>query len=251
MEQHYLRGLVVGLVLLLALRIAEAGLSPNYYETSCPNVESIVRQAVEKKKNATVVTVPATLRLFFHDCFVEGCDASVLIASPNGDVGRTRRTTSPSAATGVFDTGHQAKEAVEAECPPAWSPGADILAIAPSYLDVAWSIPAHPVYAEQLSGVPAAFVDPTMAVNMDPVTGPGTSTATYSQNRFAGLGPSGRDRVLYLDTPDEVRARRTTLREPVAALRGRSRSRRWSNARAGRLKPENLGQIRRDCTTFN
>ncbi|KAE8720146.1 Peroxidase 51 [Hibiscus syriacus] len=60
-------------------------LSETFYNTSCPRVESIVRQVVAQKIQLTFVTVPATLRLFFHDCFFEGCDASVMIASPNGD----------------------------------------------------------------------------------------------------------------------------------------------------------------------
>lgn len=57
--------------LALMLRTGEAQLNPNFYQVSCPSVESIVRRAVLKKLNQTIVTVPATLRLFFHDCFVE------------------------------------------------------------------------------------------------------------------------------------------------------------------------------------
>jgi peroxidase len=48
-----------------------AQLSPNHYANICPNVQSIVRSAVQKKFQQTFVTVPATLRLFFHDCFVQ------------------------------------------------------------------------------------------------------------------------------------------------------------------------------------
>jgi hypothetical protein len=49
----------------------EAKLSPGYYRSTCPRVESIVRSAVDRKVKETFVTVPATLRLFFHDCFVQ------------------------------------------------------------------------------------------------------------------------------------------------------------------------------------
>lgn len=48
-----------------------AQLSTNHYAKTCPNVESIVRTAVQNKFKQTFVTVPATLRLFFHDCFVQ------------------------------------------------------------------------------------------------------------------------------------------------------------------------------------
>nr|ACG43393.1 hypothetical protein [Zea mays] len=47
-----------------------AALSPDYYKDSCPGLESIVRYEVARKKNETVVTIPATLRLVFHDCMV-------------------------------------------------------------------------------------------------------------------------------------------------------------------------------------
>lgn len=48
-----------------------AQLRQNFYSNICPNVESIVRTEVTKKFQQTFVTVPATLRLFFHDCFVQ------------------------------------------------------------------------------------------------------------------------------------------------------------------------------------
>jgi len=50
---------------------ASAQLKQNYYANICPNVENIVRGAVQKKFQQTFVTVPATVRLFFHDCMVE------------------------------------------------------------------------------------------------------------------------------------------------------------------------------------
>ncbi|CAD6264848.1 unnamed protein product [Miscanthus lutarioriparius] len=73
------RGGVSSLMVLAALltvaampsppRVA-AALSPDYYKDSCPDLESIVRYEVTRKKNETVVTIPATLRLVFHDCMV-------------------------------------------------------------------------------------------------------------------------------------------------------------------------------------
>lgn len=57
--------------LFLYPRIVSSELKRNYYAKICPNVENIVRKAVEKKFKETFVTVPGTLRLFFHDCFVE------------------------------------------------------------------------------------------------------------------------------------------------------------------------------------
>jgi len=63
------------MVFLLALTMliskGEGQLSENFYNSSCPNVESIVSQAVTNKFTQTITTGQATLRLFFHDCFVE------------------------------------------------------------------------------------------------------------------------------------------------------------------------------------
>jgi len=45
--------------------------------STSPNVESIVKNVVTQKFGQTFVTVPATLRLFFHDCFVEVRDICI------------------------------------------------------------------------------------------------------------------------------------------------------------------------------
>ncbi|KAF8390655.1 hypothetical protein HHK36_025182 [Tetracentron sinense] len=121
------KGLCLILVLLVLGR-GEGQLMENFYGSSCPTVEDIVKQAVTTKFNQTFTTIPATLRLFFHDCFVEGCDASVLIASPNGDAEKDAPDNLSLAGDG-FDTVIKAKEAVEAQCPGVVS-CADILAIA-------------------------------------------------------------------------------------------------------------------------
>lgn len=60
----------------VVLPTASAPLRQNYYSNICPNVKSIVRAAVMQKFQQTFVTAPATLRLFFHDCFVQVCSIS-------------------------------------------------------------------------------------------------------------------------------------------------------------------------------
>jgi peroxidase len=63
--------LSLSLSLCLFPNTISAALQKNYYANVCPNVENIVRDAVTKKFSQTFVTVPATIRLFFHDCFVQ------------------------------------------------------------------------------------------------------------------------------------------------------------------------------------
>ncbi|PKI64861.1 hypothetical protein CRG98_014776 [Punica granatum] len=59
----------------------EGQLVENFYGNRCPNLEAIVRQAVSAKAAQNIPTVPATLRLFFHDCFVETIDANPGVAA--------------------------------------------------------------------------------------------------------------------------------------------------------------------------
>ncbi|XP_022962686.1 peroxidase 51-like [Cucurbita moschata] len=91
-----------------------AQLRQNFYADICPNVETIVRNEVTKKFQQTFVTVPATLRLFFHDCFVQGCDASVIIASTASNKAEKDHPDNLSLAGDGFDTVIKAKTAVDA-----------------------------------------------------------------------------------------------------------------------------------------
>ncbi|XP_031251888.1 peroxidase 12-like [Pistacia vera] len=57
----------------------EKGLSWTFYKKSCPKVESIVRKQLKKVFKDDIGQAAGLLRLHFHDCFVQGCDASVLL----------------------------------------------------------------------------------------------------------------------------------------------------------------------------
>lgn len=45
-------------------------LSPSFYETTCPDVSSIVRVVVEQAQRNDPRIGPKLLRVHFHDCFV-------------------------------------------------------------------------------------------------------------------------------------------------------------------------------------
>ncbi|EOA18747.1 hypothetical protein CARUB_v10007328mg [Capsella rubella] len=89
-------------------------LSRNFYANICPDVEEMVREAVEKKAKETFITIPATLRLYFHDCFVNGCDASIMIASTKQNKAEKDHEENLSLAGDGFDTVIKAKKAVDA-----------------------------------------------------------------------------------------------------------------------------------------
>lgn len=102
------------LLLSLFIATAYAELNTNFYRSTCPNVETLVRNAVQTKFRQTFVTAPATLRLYFHDCFVRGCDASIMIASPNGNAEKDHPDNLSLAGDG-FDTVVKAKAAVDSD----------------------------------------------------------------------------------------------------------------------------------------
>ncbi|XP_021714435.1 peroxidase 50-like [Chenopodium quinoa] len=116
MSHRYHYSLVSALLIGLCLftPYTATSLSTNYYAKTCPNVEKIVRQAVQKKIQQTFVTIPGTLRLFFHDCFVNGCDASVIIQSTSNNKAEKDHPDNLSLAGDGFDTVIKAKAAVDA-----------------------------------------------------------------------------------------------------------------------------------------
>jgi peroxidase len=62
--------LLLMMVLIMDIGRGEGQLVEDFYSFTCPNVEALVKKAVSTKFNQTFTTIPATLRLFFHDCFV-------------------------------------------------------------------------------------------------------------------------------------------------------------------------------------
>ncbi|KAK4792365.1 hypothetical protein SAY86_022800 [Trapa natans] len=72
---------VVHLIVLSAASFSSVNgsLSPNFYDSSCPNLLSIVRDAMRQAVSWDRRLGASILRLFFHDCFVHGCDGSVLL----------------------------------------------------------------------------------------------------------------------------------------------------------------------------
>ncbi|XP_010268569.1 PREDICTED: peroxidase 12-like [Nelumbo nucifera] len=55
------------------------GLSWTFYKTSCPKLENIIRNRLKKVFKKDIGQAAGLLRLHFHDCFVQGCDGSVLL----------------------------------------------------------------------------------------------------------------------------------------------------------------------------
>ncbi|KAF2295027.1 hypothetical protein GH714_030604 [Hevea brasiliensis] len=76
------------------------GTRVGFYANTCPRAESIVSSTVATHFRANPAIAPALLRMHFHDCFVRGCDASVLIDGSN-----TEKTAPPNLGLRGYETG--------------------------------------------------------------------------------------------------------------------------------------------------
>ncbi|KAE8719245.1 Peroxidase 4 [Hibiscus syriacus] len=122
-------GRVAAMVTLLVLSSkSQAQLSSSFYEKTCPSalstIRTVVRASIERERRMAA----SLIRLHFHDCFVQGCDASILLDdSPSIKSEKFARQSNNSLrGYKVID---KAKSAVEKTCPGVVS-CADIVAVA-------------------------------------------------------------------------------------------------------------------------
>ncbi|CAI9303300.1 unnamed protein product [Lactuca saligna] len=111
-------------LIILAMSALGQGTRVGFYRTTCPRAEIIVQSVVQSFVNSNPTIAPGLLRMFFHDCFVRGCDASILL-----DVSYAEKTAPPNSRLRGFEVIDAAKSQLETICPGVVS-CADILALA-------------------------------------------------------------------------------------------------------------------------
>ncbi|XP_047963557.1 peroxidase 64-like [Salvia hispanica] len=102
-------------------------LTPDYYLQTCPNAEATITKAVRRAIIKDKTAPAALLRLHFHDCFIRGCDASVLLESKGNK--KAEKDGPPNISLHAFYVIDNAKKELEKMCPGVVS-CADILAVA-------------------------------------------------------------------------------------------------------------------------
>ncbi|CAH8388290.1 unnamed protein product [Eruca vesicaria subsp. sativa] len=103
------------LQILYIFPVAFAQLRVGFYSQSCPNAEIIVENLVRERFSVDPSITAALTRMHFHDCFVQGCDASLLI-----DPTTTRpseKNAGPNGSVRGFELIDEIKRVLEAQCP--------------------------------------------------------------------------------------------------------------------------------------
>ncbi|XP_047081382.1 peroxidase 70-like [Lolium rigidum] len=116
------------LALFLLSSAAYGQLSPSFYARSCPTLQLIVRATMLKALLTERRMGASLLRLHFHDCFVQGCDGSILLDDVGSFVGEKTAFPNVNSVRG-YEVIDEIKKNVELVCPGVVS-CADIAALA-------------------------------------------------------------------------------------------------------------------------
>ena len=109
---------ILFIILFISIPFSSAKLNVNYYKTSCPEFQKIVQDAIYNKQSTSPTTAPGILRLFFHDCITDGCDASILVTSTAYNPHAERDADLNLSLSGdAFDIIVKIKNALELSCP--------------------------------------------------------------------------------------------------------------------------------------
>ncbi|XP_002994345.2 peroxidase A2 [Selaginella moellendorffii] len=117
---------IASLVILSASTCAQ--LSPSFYNGTCRDVSHVVWKVVSQAVGSEKRMAASLLRLHFHDCFVNGCDGSVLLDDTASFTGEKSAGPNKNSLRG-FEVIDAIKSQLESQCPGIVS-CADIVALA-------------------------------------------------------------------------------------------------------------------------
>ncbi|CAM0904656.1 unnamed protein product [Alopecurus aequalis] len=143
MALHWSSGLAIAVAVALAVSAlfpagaaghplppAAGMLFPEFYEHTCPQLQEVVGAIVAKEHAKDPRMAASLVRLHFHDCFVQGCDASVLLDADGSSRFTTEKRSNPNRdSLRGYEVIDEIKAALEHACPHTVS-CADIVAVA-------------------------------------------------------------------------------------------------------------------------
>lgn len=107
----------------------QAQLCPDFYNHVCPQALPTIKSIVQKALDSEPRMGASLLRLHFHDCFVNGCDGSILLDDTIHFTGEKTAFPNVNSVRG-FEVVDEIKTAVNNVCGPKVVSCADILAVA-------------------------------------------------------------------------------------------------------------------------
>ncbi|KAG7597030.1 hem peroxidase [Arabidopsis suecica] len=128
MERFSLRFVLMMVSIILTFSICQAQLSPTFYDQSCPSALSKIRSSIRTAIARDRRMAASLIRRHFHDCFVHGCDASILLEGTSTIESEQDALPNFKSVRG-FEVIDKAKSEVEKVCPGIVS-CADIIAVA-------------------------------------------------------------------------------------------------------------------------
>ncbi|KAG8088031.1 hypothetical protein GUJ93_ZPchr0010g10305 [Zizania palustris] len=105
------------------------GLSSGFYDETCPSAHDVVRRVIQDARVADPRIPASLIRLHFHDCFVNGCDASILLDDDLPAIATEKTVPANDNSARGFNVIDDIKCELEKACPGVVS-CADILALA-------------------------------------------------------------------------------------------------------------------------
>ncbi|KAL6610442.1 hypothetical protein ACP70R_040411 [Stipagrostis hirtigluma subsp. patula] len=126
MSRLRLRLIVAALVAVALASSTTAVLQVGFYRPTCPIAEDVVLEEMRLILQEDPTLAPSLLRMHYHDCFVQGCDASIMLRSRKG---KAERDALPNRSMRGYDAIERIKARLETLCPLTVS-CADIIAIA-------------------------------------------------------------------------------------------------------------------------
>ncbi|KAG7552746.1 hem peroxidase [Arabidopsis thaliana x Arabidopsis arenosa] len=167
--------LVMILVIQGFVSFSEAQLKMGFYDQTCPYAEKIVEDVVNQHIHNAPSLAAGLIRMHFHDCFVRGCDGSILINATSSNQ-QVEKLAPPNLTVRGFDFIDKVKSALESKCPGIVS-CADIITLATRDSIVAiggptWNVPTGrrdgriSNFAEARNNIPPPFGNFTTLITL-------------------------------------------------------------------------------------
>ncbi|XVE84372.1 hypothetical protein DITRI_Ditri17bG0007000 [Diplodiscus trichospermus] len=121
--------ILLQIFVLSALATTALSLSPYYYQNICPQALPTIKRVVEAAIYKERRMGASLLRLHFHDCFVNGCDGSILL-DPTPTIDSEKNALANQNSARGFEVIDQIKAEVDKICGRPVVSCADILAVA-------------------------------------------------------------------------------------------------------------------------